>query len=202
MQAKKVTDQDLKQLRSDYWMPKKGMLKYNKNCKAYITSDNFLEATSYNHWSIITEIDGLYFFNWYSYSNSTSKHQHKISSLVRDLGIEYITVKYHKDIRCKRLVNILEDKIEMLYSRENDLSLSRATKHAVYSENEFNGILSDIRAIAKAMKLSESKLNKMLLNAEIKATESMLNGLCNKLELENTRKEYSKQIESLKAIAI
>ena len=46
------------------------------------------EAFSYSWWKFFAVIEGRNIFNHYSYSNSTCKHQNKVRSLLRKLGIE------------------------------------------------------------------------------------------------------------------
>jgi len=45
------------------------------------------EAYSYGWWRFIQRINGQIVFNWYSYSNSTRKHQGKVMGLLRELGV-------------------------------------------------------------------------------------------------------------------
>lgn len=47
-----------------------------------------VEAHSYRWWRFVAVIDGLVIFNSYRYSNSTSKHQRKVRSLMYELGIK------------------------------------------------------------------------------------------------------------------
>ncbi len=46
------------------------------------------EAYSYSWWAFVKLIKGKIVFNQYTYSNSTSKHQSKVRSLLRDLNIK------------------------------------------------------------------------------------------------------------------
>jgi len=57
----------------------------NYNC----TFDpNLIEARSYRWWAFVKVIKGQVIFNNYRYSNSTSKHQFKVRSLMSQLGIK------------------------------------------------------------------------------------------------------------------
>ena len=47
-----------------------------------------VEAYSYKWWKFVSIIDGLVIFNNYRYSNSTSKHQSKVMSLMQTLNIK------------------------------------------------------------------------------------------------------------------
>lgn len=202
MKAKKLTNDDLKKAAPEYWMPKLEICRFNKNCEAYIDSYGYLNATSHDWWKIICEKNGLYFFNWYSYSSSTRKHQYKISSLVRELGIDYISVSYSADIGCTSIEKILQDKINELYTRENSLALSKATKYAVYSESEFNELLTDIKTIAASLKINDKKLDSMLLEAQDKADKELITKLVDDHERKETMKRLRKENESLEAIAL
>jgi len=48
---------------------------------------NGMDATSYGWWYFVRRIEGQIVFNWYMYSNSTRKHQHKTRALMSELGI-------------------------------------------------------------------------------------------------------------------
>lgn len=47
-----------------------------------------VEAHSYKWWRFVFKVDGIVVFNNYRYSNSTSKHQSKVRSLMSQLGIQ------------------------------------------------------------------------------------------------------------------
>lgn len=198
---KKLTQNDLKNV-SGYQPRKERVKQFSGNLLMWINDEGYLEATSYNWWTFIENKNGLYFFNWYSYSNSTRKHQYAASRIMRELGIDYITVSYSGNMAHISLDRILADKINSLYQGENALALSRATKYAVYSENEFNQTLSDVKAIAAALKISDKDLDKMLLEAEDKANEAIMNTLVEQHERRVTMREARKQNEDLSAIAI
>lgn len=46
------------------------------------------EAVSYDWWMFTKLVNGKLVFNNHSYSNSTRKHQYKVRSLLRELGLE------------------------------------------------------------------------------------------------------------------
>jgi hypothetical protein len=48
------------------------------------------EARSYGHWRFVWKVKNTYIFNTYSYSNTTSGHQSKVSCLLRELGIKNV----------------------------------------------------------------------------------------------------------------
>ena len=71
----------------------KPAIKYFKRLNVFKASNvtfdpTTIEATSYDWWSFVKVINGKVVFNNYTYSSSTSKHQHKVSSLMRQLGIK------------------------------------------------------------------------------------------------------------------
>ena len=47
-----------------------------------------IEAHSFRWWRFVAKVDGMVIFNSYRYSNSTSKHQSKVRSLMSQLGIK------------------------------------------------------------------------------------------------------------------
>jgi len=68
-------------------------MKYFSKLKLYKASNvSFNPATcraySYDWWRFVDKINGLVIFNDYNYSPSTNKHQWKIRSVLRDLGIK------------------------------------------------------------------------------------------------------------------
>lgn len=46
-----------------------------------------MEAFSYHWWKFVDDINGKIVFNNYGYSPTTIKHQYKVRSVMRDLGI-------------------------------------------------------------------------------------------------------------------
>jgi hypothetical protein len=65
------------------YQPKKGFLAHSKNS---LRLDD-CTAWSYGHWCYFRNVDGLNVFNAYRYSVTTSKHQHEMRSLLRELGV-------------------------------------------------------------------------------------------------------------------
>jgi hypothetical protein len=187
------------------WQKRNRQIKQGKNFAAWVDSDGHLQITSYSWWKIVTFNNGVYLFNWYSYSNSTRKHQHEAARIVRELGIDCITVDYHQNIGdtyTYSLKRILEDKLDMLYTGENEQALSRARKYAVYTEDKFNELLSDIRVIAAALKIKDKELDKMLIAAEDKANEELVTKLVDQYERQRIMREMRKANNNLGAIQL
>lgn len=72
-----------------YSMP----LRYRKRTGDFVGSNvGFdpikMHATSYRWWDMVRRINGLVVFNDYGYSMSTRRHQSKVRSLMRQLGIK------------------------------------------------------------------------------------------------------------------
>lgn len=68
-------------------------MKYYSRSKIYKASNvtfnaETCEAYSYGWWKFVARINGFVVFNNYRYSNSTSKHQSKVRSLMSELGIK------------------------------------------------------------------------------------------------------------------
>lgn len=77
-------------------------MKLNKRSNIYKASNVTFnaethEATSYDWWIFVKRINGKLVFNDHSYSSSTCKHQYKVRSLLRDLGLEIDIIV---DARC------------------------------------------------------------------------------------------------------
>lgn len=184
------------------YQPRKERIKQGQNFEVNVDDNGCLDATSYRWWHFFVEKNGLYFFNWYSYSSSTRKHQYSMSNIVRTLGIDYITVSYSKSLRDYSLERILSDKINSLYQGENAQSLRRQGCYAVYTEESFNETMKDIRKIAEALKMPETKLNKMLIEAELKASNDLVELLVAAHEKRVSRRNAQKLNENLAAIEL
>lgn len=184
------------------YQPRKERIKQGSNFVVNIDDDGYLDATSYRWWHFFVEKNGLYFFNWYSYSSSTRKHQYKMSDIVRTLGIDYITVSYNESLSSISLECILDDKVNSLYQGENEQSLKRQGSYAAYTEESFNETMKDIKKIAEALKMPETKLNKMLLEAELKASNDLVELLVAAHEKRVSRRNAQKLNENLAAIEI
>jgi hypothetical protein len=68
-------------------------MRYYKRLKVYKSNNNYfdpnkIEAYSYNWWKFVSIIKGKIVFNTYRYSNTTSRHQYNVRSVMRDLGIK------------------------------------------------------------------------------------------------------------------
>lgn len=172
------------------------------NLLLWLDENNQVKASSYCHWKFITNMNGLYIFNWYSYSNTTTKHQYAAAKIMRELGLNYITVEYRESLGFLNLETILDDKIKSLYLNENKQALSRATKYAVYTESQFNDDLEDIKKIATALKISDAELNKKLLTSQDAANDALIDELVSKHEKELSRRTIQKLNNDLSAITL
>lgn len=70
-------------------------MKFMKRANIYQASDynvtfdpNKIEARSYKWFVFVAKVEGKVIFNNYRYSNSTSKHQSKVRSLLKELNIK------------------------------------------------------------------------------------------------------------------
>lgn len=71
-------------------------MKYMKRAKVYkATNLSFdpheIEARSYSWWIFVKIIKGKIVFNDFHYSNTTNRHQYKVRSIMRELGIKIDT---------------------------------------------------------------------------------------------------------------
>lgn len=187
---------------SDYQPRKERVKSFSGNLYIWVDDNNHFKANSYDWWTFIENKNGLYIFNWYYYSSSTRKHQYEAARIMRNLGVDYITVEYRESLHRVELDDMLADKIDELYQGENALAVSRATKYAVYSEKRFNQTLADVKAIAAALKMPESTLDKMLIEAEDKANAALLNKLADDHDRRVLMRELRKQNNNLSAIQL
>lgn len=72
-----------------------------------------VEAYSYDWWGFVKKIGGKVIFNTYRYSVTTAKHQSKVRSLLRELGI-----KIDREVQCKDGIHNI-DTLKELNSTEN-----------------------------------------------------------------------------------
>ena len=68
-------------------------MKYMKRAKIYKSNNvtfnpETCEAHSYKWWKFVHRVDGVVIFNNHNYSNTTSKHQSKVRSLLNELNIK------------------------------------------------------------------------------------------------------------------
>lgn len=73
-----------------------------------------IEAFSYGWWRFVAVVEGLVVFNNYSYSNTTSKHQAKVRSLMNELGIKI-------DLELPVKAGIKEQSLEQLIIEAEEL---------------------------------------------------------------------------------
>ena len=84
---------------------KRNQMRYRVKTNDFVASNcdfslDTLEGHSYSWWNMVQVINGQVVFNWYSYSNSTSKHQRKIRGLLSDLGINVdLTIDARKGLQ-------------------------------------------------------------------------------------------------------
>lgn len=74
-----------------------------------------LEARSYDWWIFCKRINGQLVFNDYRYSNTTSKHQHKVRGWLRHQGYEFTSIEAPRGLQDLRsATNYYRDQIKKL----------------------------------------------------------------------------------------
>lgn len=73
-----------------------------------------IEAKSYGWWVFVAKIDGVVYFNNFTYSNTTTKHQSKMRGLLKELNIKYVDIECPKGFQN---INAFEDAREMYQNR-------------------------------------------------------------------------------------
>lgn len=112
-----------------------------------------LEAVSYGWWTYLRRLDnGLVVINNTYYSNSTSKHQMHLASLLRTLGIEVDIVV----TKSTRSLDDIEGIIDDLKAYIRELQLEIAKPRSWHSTNErrqreINKTLSQIEILSKSL---------------------------------------------------
>ena len=100
-----------------------------------------IEAYSYDHWCFVKVIKGKIVFNDFNYSHTTSRHQHKVRNLMKDLGIE---IDYFVDIRDSLSeTRVIETALYPLYDKYiknlfymNKLRVRESTKEKLRNDNK------------------------------------------------------------------
>ncbi len=110
-------------------------MKYFNRLKLYkannvVFNPETLEAHSYRWWRFVAKIDGLVLFNNYRYSNSTSKHQSKVRSVLSQLGIQVDHyLKLPKGINGSNLTEIFVEAEETLCNQYLNEELKREQRN-------------------------------------------------------------------------
>lgn len=134
-------------------------MKLNKRANIYKASNVTFnaethEAVSYDWWTFVKRINGQLVFNNHSYSNSTIKHQNKVRSLLRDLGLE----------------------IDLVVNARCGLQSSDWTKQALESiESNINEVSSKLQAPRRKKALDQERLERLNeLNKEKQVLEAFI----------------------------
>jgi hypothetical protein len=127
-------------------------MKFSNRSKLYSASNvtfnpETCQANSYGWWTFVKVIHGKVIFNSYRYSNTTSKHQYRVRSLLSKLGI-----KIDREVKVRGgLQNI--STLKELNAAENEtlavLEITETTKRKARNE----------RARARRFKLKLEKLH-------------------------------------------
>lgn len=89
-----------------------------------------LDAYSYGWWKFVKVIGDKVVFNNYRYSSSTSQHQHKVSNLLRELG-----VKIDLRISAPRGLDNLASAIDYYSNKINSIDLELAKPRSRKAKN-------------------------------------------------------------------
>lgn len=115
-------------------------MKYMKRAGVYKASNvtfnpETFNAYSYTWWRFVAKVDGVIIFNNHRYSPSTGKHQHKVRSLLIDLGVKVdITAPFPNGIREDSLESIIlqaEENLCDLFLEDESKRISRNEKAAI-----------------------------------------------------------------------
>ena len=88
-------------------------------------------AVSYDWWTFTKMINGKLVFNKHAYSNTTRKHQSKVRSLLRELGLEIdLTVDapggLQRDTWTEQAVSSVQSRIDTLMAQLNNTRRKKA----------------------------------------------------------------------------
>lgn len=139
----------------DYYKPRKKVYE-GKN---WSFCPETLYATSYGWWPMLTVIKGKIVRNTFNYSQSTTKHQSKLRSVLDVIGLKpdlFISVR-------ASLHNLIAVKAELLSqwaSHEVAIKYSRGTCH------ESSSLLKDVQAARIGIKFSKAEKAEALEQAE------------------------------------
>jgi len=159
-------------------------MKYMKRSNTYkannVTFDpDTCSAYSYDWWKFVAKHNGKVIFNEYRYSVTTAKHQSKVRSLLRELGIQVdLVVKTRNGLQALHGVNGTQDLIK------------EAITEAIYNDD-----LERAKQIAKVLKfkLTQDFIQDVYNQKEIDLCDAYLDRALN-----YQRKKENEQTEKLR----
>lgn len=132
----------------------------------YCPKDN--EATSYNWWYVLRELDGVLIFNSLSYSPSTSRHVTAIRELVgKGLGHKPIDLAISSN---KNITGTLESYLSKVI-REHKEKIANLETKASRARSRKQSIEESIDHLTRQVRLMEN-----LINNEARASANSLYG--------------------------
>lgn len=140
------------------YRPRLGIFKYTARSKNEFNPETF-EAYSYGHWCYVARINGKVVFNEYRYSNTTTRHQGAMSSLLRQLGVKVdLYVSQSNRIRSNDDVQSLRQSLLNLYSELFQREIENARK-GTRVKRDTRKLKQDIQRLIKfGVKVSKSEV--------------------------------------------
>jgi hypothetical protein len=133
-----------------------------KKCNVYKAANVMLDAdrmhgTSYSWYWLVHNFNGVVVLNTYRYSVTTAKHVSKVRSLLRELGVNYLTLESPEGLQN------LGSAIDLYLRRIQELEQAMAKKGARKDKNQER--LAEIQEYREKLdfisQLENSKLGKL-----------------------------------------
>lgn len=113
-----------------------------------------LDAHSYGWWRFVALVDGLVVFNNFSYSNTTAKHQRKVSGLLNELGIKVdLTLSLPSGINSTDLSELIvrgEEQLCHEFLQDEEKKIRRNEQAKARKEKQFEQAMEWIAKKAQA----------------------------------------------------
>jgi hypothetical protein len=94
-----------------------------------------IEAHSYAWWCFVKVIKGKTVFNWYMYSNTTRKHQHKVAHELRRLGFNVdVEVNVKESLKDHDTIEDLVNRSRATVTAQHEARAAR--KRELYKRNK------------------------------------------------------------------
>jgi hypothetical protein len=159
-------------------------MKYYSRLKVYKASNVMfnpeqIHATSYDWWIFVKVINGYVVFNWHSYSNSTRKHQYKVSRVMESLGIQ-VDLTIDTRLSLGRTDTGIDARNKAVYKMQLDLArkietvfklkpITQDEIQSIYDEKEENECNNYLRRALKYQERKEQMPVKQQVNGPIQS---------------------------------
>lgn len=141
------------------YLPTKRIFK-GCNGKCVFNPQSF-ESFSYGHWKFVFKYKNKIIFNNYRYSNTTTRHQHAIKSLLKSLNIDFIEFNLgNESLNSNSFITALKGYYYTLYLMQDRLTRSRNKGRTLTSIVDLKDKIKLINKLGFDLKVNEKILLK------------------------------------------